>query len=208
MLIGIVVPILEPSRSGGHEWLQPAATANHEGSRAMATTRRFDVNAIGFWFVGALCGVLLMVGITALRQQHHETPSSMVFVASSSEMAAPVGGRLGGIDNSDTVNDARTRAALHATMVVGGRLGGIASADTAVDFTTRQALSTQEALVLGGRLGGLSGSDTVNDAVVKASVSRVMGPGEGLSQFVDTSSFAVGVERMTGPGEGRNPVTQ
>ena len=116
----------------------------------MATMRRFDANSIGFWFIGALCGVLLMVGITALRQQHHETTSSMVFVTSSSEMAAPVGGRLGGIDSSDTAND----------------------------------------------------------AIVKASVSRVRGPGEGLNQFVDNSSLAVGAGRITGPGEGLNPVTQ
>lgn len=106
--------------------------------------------AIGFLFIGALCGALLLFGLGTLRHQTPSATTSIVFVTSSSEMAAPVGGRLGGIDSSDTVND----------------------------------------------------------AIVKSSVSRVRGPGEGLNQFVDNSSFAAGAERITGPGEGLNPVTQ
>lgn len=93
--------------------------------------------AVGFMLIGALCSALLLFGLGA---RLHETPSattSMVFVTSSSEMDPPIGGRLGGIDSSDTANDARTRAALNATMVVGGRLGGIISADAVVDFMTR-----------------------------------------------------------------------
>jgi hypothetical protein len=121
---------------------------------SMAYSARVGTNgrrtAIGFVFIGVLCGALLLFGLGTLRRQPPSATPSMVFVTSSSELAAPIGGRL----------------------------------------------------------GGLNSSDTANDAIVKAQVSRITGPGEGLHQFVDNSRFPVGVERITGPGEGLNPVIQ
>ena len=131
----------------------------------MATMRRVDLSAITFLLVGTLCGALLIFGVGSLRHSDHHTAPSMVVTSSSSEMSPPIGGRLGGINSSDTVNDSAIRQGLKADAdaVVGGRLGGIASSDTANDWSTRQSLST-------------------NDAIVKTPVSRIIGPGEGLNQ--------------------------
>ena len=97
----------------------------------MAQMRRVDLSSIGFLFIGALCGALLIFGLSTLRHQTPSATTSMVFVTSSSELAPPLGGRLGGIASSDTATDWITHQALGASndVVLGGRLGGITSAD-------------------------------------------------------------------------------
>jgi len=137
--------------------LQGAAGEIQKGVRTMATMRRVDLSAITFLFIGTLCGALLMFGVGSLRQSNHHTAQSMVVTSSSSEMAQPIGGRLGGINSADAAND----------------------------WIIRQSLSA-------------------NDATVKTPVSQIVGPGEGLDQFVDQSSYRVNSDRNVGPGEGLN----
>lgn len=145
----------------------------------MAQTRRVDVTSFGLWFVGALCGALLMFGINTLRTEPQRGTSSLVFVTSLGEMAPPVGGRLGGIASSDTANDA----------------------------LVRRELAADASAAIGGRLGGVTSSDTANDAMINQGLQRVVGPGEGLNQFVDTSTYVGSTsQRIVGPGEGLNQV--
>ncbi len=146
--------------------------------------QRIQLSWLGFWIVGALCGVLLVIGITALRHERPSPSPSLVFVTRSSEMAVLVGGRLGGLASSDTANDAAIRRALQAQtmVVVGGWLGGMASSDTATDWAIRQSLNTSRAPVIGGRLGGIASADTPTDAAFKRADDRITGPGEGLNR--------------------------
>jgi hypothetical protein len=132
-----------------------------------------------FLFVGALCGALLMFGLTTLRQPSSAGTAPVVYVTPSGEMSAPLAGHLGGVTSSDPAND----------------------------FLVRQALTDEMTALIGGRLGGIESSDTAVDASTKAALNRVVGPGEGLNQFVDNSVYQGSEnQRIMGPGEGLNQV--
>ncbi len=67
--------------------------------------RRVEVGWIGFWLAGALCGVLLMVGIGALHHTKQDTTATVALAQAPVAAIAPIGGRLGGIASSDTAAD-------------------------------------------------------------------------------------------------------
>jgi hypothetical protein len=167
----------------------------------MAQMRRVDLSSIGFLFIGALCGALLIFGLSTLRHQTPSATTSMVFVTSSSELAPPLGGRLGGIASSDTATDWITHQALGASndVVLGGRLGGITSADMANDVMVKLGLQRIVGLGEGLRVQPDTTHDTINVN------QRAEGPGEGIIQFIDTTSYGGSTaQRIIGPGEGLN----
>lgn len=121
--------------------------------------RRVELRWIVYLVVGALCGVLLVLGIDALLQGSTDTSEPLAEISTTYTGAA-----------------------------VGGRLGGITSSDTANDFLIRQGLSTaaitttSSSAPVGGRLGGIDSADTPTDALFKQQAERIVGPGEGLNQ--------------------------
>jgi hypothetical protein len=151
--------------------------------------------AIGFLFVGALCCALLIFGLEARRHQTPSATTSTEFVISSNEMAAPIGGRLGGLNSSDTATDAIAKAQVSQVRGPGEGL------NQWVDNSSFVAAA--ERIIGPGE--GLN--QWVDSSGFAAGAVRTIGPGEGLHQWADNSSLAAGQERITGPGEGLNPVT-
>ena len=84
----------------------------------MATMRpllqQFKLSWIAFWIAGALCGALLMIGISTLRQTSQDSTAPVVIVTTFTGTTVPVGGRLGGITSSDTATDWLIRQAITA----------------------------------------------------------------------------------------------
>jgi prolipoprotein diacylglyceryltransferase len=138
--------------------------ADIEGMSTMMTMqsflRRVEVRWIGLWLAGAVCGVLLMIGISTLREPSHTSSASVADVLVPEEPSA----------------------------LIGGRLGGITSSDTATDWYVRQGLTVDAMPIpssgpaaIGGRLGGIDTADTPTDAAAKKHSQQIVGPGESLN---------------------------
>jgi hypothetical protein len=126
--------------------------------------RRVEVGWIGFWLAGALCGVLLMVGLNAVQHPTHHS-NAPAAVSIPAETSAPIGERLGGITNADTAADWYLRHEFNPNAVT---------------------LPSDQAPINEGPLGQRDGSAA--SVVTPAGTSRIVGPGEGLNnQFVDSS---------------------
>ena len=87
----------------------------------MATMRpylqRIELKWFGFWLVGALCGVILMVGLNAVQPMSHDSAAPPIVRPAPAESSAPVGGRLGGMSNSDTVSQPNVSQGLNSGSV-------------------------------------------------------------------------------------------
>jgi hypothetical protein len=124
---------------------------------------------IEFLFVGALCGALLLFGLGILR---HKTPGatpSSGIVGSSSGMAAPIGGRLGGLNSSDTANDAIVRAQVSRVRGLGEGLN---------QFVDNTSFTAHAERIIGP---GEGRNQWVDNSSFAAGSERITGPGEGLN---------------------------
>ncbi len=71
--------------------------------------RRIDTNSVVLLLAGILCGVALMAGISLVHPLKRQAANPVIIVSSTGASDGVVGGRLGGINSSDTAVDAATR---------------------------------------------------------------------------------------------------
>ncbi len=94
--------------------------------------RRFNPTWIGLWVIGVLCGALLMVGVnTVHRSSHPQPPVAVVSNSANTSAVTSVTNQVAGMRDitageANIASDTASQAD-----IVGGRLGGLQSSDTA-----------------------------------------------------------------------------
>lgn len=160
------------------------------------TLRRIELRSIITVLAGLLCGVGIMTGVSLVHPLKQQAAEPIFVVGAPSVSPGVVGGRLGGINSSDTANDAAIRSELNgfagfgalpkaasANFILPGDVdGGTFNAPVAETGLTAvnglghvgswavsaNAVSPPTAPIIGGRLGGAGSADTANDAAIKS----------------------------------------